>query len=480
MRDKSRWRISPSLLISYFSAFLTWLIFYPGLFSVDSLTIYQQALTGDFRSFHPPLLALALRFFLKAGGTVGLFTLIACLLGFLGIRRLSLAVAKYFSVKEDRQEWVVCLVFFVLSIPLTPMMIYFATLWVDTWLTIYLIWIIAMLLEMAMDGNRISYFKLGVLVILIIFALLIRSNSIILYPPLILALIIVLWKKPIAHTGIVLLVLCPLIFYFLFVNLQYKSLRTLNVHPERVSFALDLTSMLIYNPSICPAINLQSCRVVEKDLNPGFRVGNGAIDHTLNQGWNYSEPVLIELIESPFLSTDLWLAATHYPWTYVSVKLLNFWDYIHARDQYYYQSFIHPNNLGVVMNEQFDDVRNAIFIILHRVYTHPILKYFSFVHLPWIVLNLLGILYCFMNRHKSGPLRYLGLILLIPATYYFSYLIALTASDFRFMYPSLVIMQVITLTFLLSGISNLQDGDYKRVLFFRGLSPRKSVGRKDP
>jgi hypothetical protein len=277
---------------------------------------------------------------------------------------------------------------------------------------------------------------------------------------LILALIIVLWKKPIAHTGIVLLALGPLIFYFLFVNLQNKVLRILAVHPERVSFALDLTSMLVYDRTICPATNLQSCHIVEKDLNPGFRVGNGAIDHTLNQGLSYSEPVIAELIGSPLLSKDLWIAATHYPWTYVSVKILNFWDYIHARDQYYYQSFIHPNNLGVVMNEQFDDVRNAMFIIFHSVYTHPILKYFSFVHLPWIVLNLLGIVYCFMDRHKSGPLRYLGLILLIPATYYFSYLIALTASDFRFMYPSLVIMQVIILTFLLSAVSNRVDGTY--------------------
>jgi hypothetical protein len=159
MSVKHQWRISPSLLISYFGALLTWLIFYPGLFSVDSLNIYHQALTGNFIGFHPPLLALALRLFLRVGGTVGLFILVACLLGFLGIRRLSLAVMKYFSVKADRQEWVVCLVFLILSFPLTPMMIYFATLWVDTWLTIYLL-SYCIVLEMAMDGNRISYFKL--------------------------------------------------------------------------------------------------------------------------------------------------------------------------------------------------------------------------------------------------------------------------------------------------------------------------------
>jgi hypothetical protein len=48
----------------------------------------------------------------------------------------------------------------------------------------------------------------------------------------------------------------------------------------------------------------------------------------------------------------------------------------------------------------------------------------------------------------------LALIMAIPASYYLSYLIALTASDFRFMYPSTLVMQVSVLTTLGSWSAN--------------------------
>jgi hypothetical protein len=429
------------------------MIFYPGLFSVDSLNIYQQALTGHFKNFHPPLLAFVLFLFLKAGGTVSLFNLIACLLGFLGVRRLSFALTNYFLVMENKRELIVCLVFLVLVMPLTPLSVYFATLWTDTWLTLLLLWIVALFLEVTLEIDRINFFKLFILIALISVSILVRSNSIILSLPLAVTLVYVLWRRSISRAGIALLTVLPFVSYFLFINLQYKVLDIQLVYPERVSFALDLASMFVYDPSICSTLELQSCQIVKNRINSAFLVGHGAIDHTFNQGWNYSDPMIVELLASPFLSSDLRLAATHYPSIYLKVKFLNYWDYIHPRNQYYYQSFIHPNGLGLLINSRFDDVRTMLFLSLYKVYSHPVLKYFSFVHLPWILVNLASIVFCFVYQRRSNRFRLIGLLFLIPATYTFSYLLALTASDFRFMYPSLVITQVMTLTILFSFIS---------------------------
>ena len=452
---KKRLKLSYSLTISL--ALVTWVIFYPGILSVDSLYTFREASLGSFTDIRSPFITTVLSLFLKAGGTIGLLTLLQCLLGFLGVRRLILAITALFSVERARQKWIACFVILLLSSPLTPMPVYFATFWLDTWLAIFLLWVVALLLELAKEISMVitreSQMKISLLITLITFAMLTRLNSPILYPALILGLSSVLWHKPISHRWLLVLALCPLVFYLLFTLFQYKVMGVKRVHQERNVLALDLASMLTYNPSICQTLSLQSCDVIQGKLSPGFIAGNGAIDHTLNQGLGTIEPAFVDLASSPLLPHDLWLAIYHYPWTYGAVKVLNFLDYIRPRDQYYFQAFIHPNNLGFSFNPRFEPVRNKLFVLLHVVYQHPVLKIFSFVHLPWILVNFTGIAFYFIYKRISNQFKTLGTILFIPAIYYFSYLIALTASDFRFMYPSTLLMQVLTFTLLVQIIA---------------------------
>jgi hypothetical protein len=73
------------------------------------------------------------------------------------------------------------------------------------------------------------------------------------------------------------------------------------------------------------------------------------------------------------------------------------------------------------------------------------------VHAVWLVINLLGVIALSALTHgrRHHRLLFLRQMLLIPAAYYGGYLIALTTREFRFMYPSMLITQVITLTLLL-------------------------------
>ncbi|HEU0293821.1 MAG TPA: hypothetical protein VFR47_13860 [Anaerolineales bacterium] len=438
--------------MSFIFALITWVIFYPGILSVDSLSIIREARLGDFSDIRSPFITILLSLFLQAGGTLGLLTLLQCLLGFFGFRRLALAITELFSIERARQEWIACFVIVVLTLPLTPMPVYFATFWLDTWLAIFLLWVAALLLELANDTSTVvsgkNRVKIFLLIMLMIFVMLTRLNSPILHPTLTLGLLSVLWKKSISRKALLALALSPLLFYLPFVLMQHEIIGVKRAHQERIVLALDLASMLTYDPSICQTLSLRSCDIIQGRLSPEFVAGNGAIDHTLNQGLGTMEPAFVELAFSSFLFQDMWGAVKHYPVTYAEVKVLNFMDYIRPRDRYYYQSFMHPNNLGFVFNPRFDIVRNKVFVLLHEVYEHPILKFFSFVHLPWLIINLIGILFCFLYKPKSEQLKILCLILFIPATYYGSYLIALTASDFRFMYPSTLLVQVIILTLI--------------------------------
>lgn len=454
----SRIRFSLSFVISIALALTVWAVFYPGIFSVDSLYTYNEAITGRFTDIRPPLISFMLFVFFRAGGTLGLFMLSESLLGFLGVRRLLLAITDLFSAGKQRQELVASTGILILSSPLTPMPVYFVTLWFDSWLVILLLWTIALFLELSKTTKTVTlrdYTKIITILILISLVMLIRWNSLILYPPLILTWSIIIWNRFFSPRMFLALAISPLLICLFFFIFQYNVIGVARAHNERVAFALDLASMIVYDPAVCQTLPLQSCGLIQGKITSEFVVGAGAIDHTINQGLGTMEPAFIALILSSSLTHDLWLAAMHNPWTYATVKVLNFWDYIRPRDRYYYQSFMHRNNLNLSFDPRFEPVRSELFVLLHSVYEHPMLKFVSFVHLPWIVINLIGIAFCFMYKPKLAQLRILGTILFIPLTYYLSYLIALTASDFRFMYPSTLIMQVITIGFV-AALPNLK------------------------
>jgi len=67
----------------------------------------------------------------------------------------------------------------------------------------------------------------------------------------------------------------------------------------------------------------------------------------------------------------------------------------------------------------------------------------------WCLVTGLVALGTVAYARRDHRLLFLCQMLLIPAAYYVGYAIALTTREFRFMYPSMLITQVITLTLLL-------------------------------
>jgi hypothetical protein len=447
-------------MIGLVLALTVWAIFYPGILSADSLYAYNEAITGRFTDTRPLLISFTLFLFFKMGGTLGLFILLESLLGFLGVRRLLLAVTDVFFGEPQKRELVASIGILILSAPLTPMPVYFVTLWFDSWLAIFLLWTIAFLLELSKSVTTTVTWsdasKMIAILLLISLVMLTRWNSPILYPPLILTWLIILWKKHPSRKILLAMAISPLALYLLFMLFQYNGVGVVRVHNERVTLALDLASMIVYDPRVCQTLPLQSCDLIQGKISSGFVVGAGAIDHTVDQGLSTIEPAYAALTLNSSLPHEVWLAVTHYPSTYATVKVLNFLDYIRPRDRFYYQSFMHPNNLNLSLNSRFEPVRSQLFTLLHAMYEHPVLKYFSFVHLPWIVINLVGIALCFKYRQRSNQFKALGAILFIPATYYASYLLVLAAADFRYMFPATLIMQVIAIGFI-STLLNPKD-----------------------
>ncbi|HKV06804.1 MAG TPA: hypothetical protein VJ725_01615, partial [Thermoanaerobaculia bacterium] len=65
----------------------------------------------------------------------------------------------------------------------------------------------------------------------------------------------------------------------------------------------------------------------------------------------------------------------------------------------------------------------------------------------WLVANVLWIAALALRGRRE-----LALLLLVPLVYSFSYLLAATVQDYRFLYPSTLFVQVFTVAAILGGV----------------------------
>jgi hypothetical protein len=444
-----------SLTICLLVSLAVWLVFYPTVLSLDSFLVLLDATTGRFSDVHPLLLPVVLSLVLKAGGDISFVTFWQIALGFLGIRRLVLVLVRFFGIElANAGDWMVIAVLVLLGTPLTPLSMYLATLWSDTWLSIFLLWIVALLFELDEHSRAPRASAVGIAVIILLAALiiLVRYNAIVVYPLLALSFVGVLRRRSFSGLHSVSLASLPLFLAAGFLAVQYGTHEIERLHQERVVFALDLASMIKYDPSICQNLSLESCDLVAVEFVPEFRAGEGAIDLTFNQGKEVQYDPFVRLFHYPRLEEELWMAAVDHPVLYLKVKLLNYLDYVRPDP---YQFFFHR---GAVFADQvrlphqaFASPDNPWFSAAMWVIADPVLRWCSYVHAVWLVINLLGLIVLGALAHGRNDHRMLFLcqILLIPAAYYGGYLIALTTREFRYMYPSMLMMQVVTLTLVL-------------------------------
>jgi hypothetical protein len=446
-----------SLAVCLLVSLAVWLVFYPTVFSLDTFLVLLDATTGRFSDVHPLLLPVTLWLVLKAGGSISFVTFGQIVLGFLGIRRLVLVLVRYFGMEQARTgDWLVVAILVLLAAPLSPFSIYLATLWPDTWLSIFLLWIVALLFELDEHSKDAGSSAVGIAAIVLLAALiiLVRYNAIVMYPFLAFSFFGVLRRRSFSVLRSASLVSIPLFLAAGFLAVQSRTPEIEQLHPERAVYALDLASMIKFEPSICQDLSLESCDLVVNEFIPEFRVGDGAIDLTFNQGHAVQYDPFVQLFHSPRLEKELWMAAVDHPALYLTVKLLNYLDYVRPDPN---QFFFHR---GAVLRDRtrlpyqtFASPDNLWFSAAVSVFVDPLLSWYSYVHAVWLVINLLGVIAMggLAYGRKDHCLLFLCQILLIPAAYYSGYLIALTTREFRFMYPSMLITQVITLTLLLGA-----------------------------
>jgi hypothetical protein len=425
-------------------ALVLWRVFFPGLMSQDSILQYGQALTGHYNDWQPPLLAIAIRVTLGLGGALGLLMLGQCLAGVFGVRALATAVLRFFQsgMTARRAAWLSFLVLLILLVPVSPLGFYLMTLWKDAWAAILLLWIGALALDLF--RGEASRRRIALLVVCATLLGLVRHNAVVVLP---LAGLVIGWgvrKGGKSWRTAITLAALPLILCLAINPLIAALFHVEKLHPDSQIMAIDLVGLCAADRAICHRLPWTESHV--RDPAGLVRYRPGDIGFIF---WDAASPVDKSIrLDYPRLRAEYLRAAWSFPGALARVKVEAF-ETLLGIDQTYY--FFHgslvDNPYGLTLNGRFASVRQAWMRTAQRVADSPVLRWISGVHLVWLIANVLWVIVLLTRK----PYRWLACLLLVPLGYYLSYLLATPAHDFRFMYPSTLMIQCVTLSWGIGG-----------------------------
>jgi hypothetical protein len=240
-----------SLLLTAALGVGIWLIFHPAIMSYDSLLQYNQAATGAYTTWHPPILPMTLALFMRLGLDIGSLMLVQCLVGILGIRQALLSTIEFTAgPRTARTYWAATALTLVILSPLTPTAFYLMTFWKDCWTAFLLLWSLALSLKLFLDAAKLSdrqlALRLAVLIVVMTLAALPRHNALIVTPILGLLLWQILRRRSIRHAWVVVAV--PLLVPLAVESALEFNPRVLKTYPGNHVKVMDLLGICVRFP----------------------------------------------------------------------------------------------------------------------------------------------------------------------------------------------------------------------------------------
>lgn len=144
-----------------------------------------------------------------------------------------------------------------------------------------------------------------------------------------------------------------------------------------------------------------------------------------------------------------------HPWRFLEVKWRAFLPLLgFERTLGWFEAGICSNDLGLVPNETFAGPRAAVVDLASRCLANPVARWVSAVHGLWLAVATVVLLWSVRRRHASRHAAMFTVSLACcPLLYAASYLAATPTPAFRFMYPSMLLVQAVVLVLLLGGFA---------------------------
>ncbi|HEX9944068.1 MAG TPA: hypothetical protein VGG03_18810 [Thermoanaerobaculia bacterium] len=437
-------------------AFVLWRVFFPGLMSADSIAQYGQALTGQYNDWHPPLMSVILKIVLASGGAIGILMLGQCLAGVFGIRALATACLRFFygdRISPRRAAWLSFLVLLALLLPVTPLAFHLMTFWKDTWAMVFLLWLCALSLELFLSGPTP---KRALLPAVLGAALgMVRHNAVFVLP--LIGWMLWVGVRRSSRAGALALAVAPLAICLTANALIARVFGVEELHTDSAIIALDLVGLCAESRSACDHLPWTESHILDESALARYRPGD--IGFIFWDEPKHVDPSI--RADYPRLWSEYLRAIREFPLLLAQVKLEAFETLLGMdRTFYFFHDSIVENPYGLALNPRFAPARRWLSRVTNGVGGHPVLRWLSGVHLVWIVANVLWVIGSLIVSFRSGGEghRFLACLLLVPLGYAFSYLLATPMHDFRFMYPSTLAVQCVTLSRLIGGLAQKPTG----------------------
>ncbi|HET9209065.1 MAG TPA: hypothetical protein VFR03_01640 [Thermoanaerobaculia bacterium] len=440
-------RIASALLLTVLAAVL-WRIFFPALMSYDSVGQLRQAWTGVYDNWHPPLMAIVLHGFIKAGRNVGAVMLAQCLAGLFSVRALVLAGLEAFfgpEISRRRAEGIAVAAVLLLLLPVSPLPFYLATFWKDTWAAVLMLWACAFALRLLIGPPeaRVSgrtWLRIAVLTAVAAALGMVRHNAVVALPFAGLAIAFALRRS--SRALAVAMAAVPLLVSLGAEAALERAFHVQDSHLERHMMAFDLVGICALDARACDRLPFIKSYILAPDYRERYVPGNMALSF-------WTDPPLLNpeaLWFGDRLRAEYLRAVRELPGLLARVKLQAFLPLLgaHGPHMLIYQA-LEPNELGLRLNPRFAPVRARLGELTVRSGESLLLRWISGVHLVWIAAAVLWIAALLASPGR----RPLALAVLLPLSFALSYLLAAPARDYRFLYPTTLAMQAMTLAWLL-------------------------------
>lgn len=436
-----------------------WRVFFPAIMNYDAIVQFRQAWEGRYTDWHPPLMALVLHLFLKAGRNVGALVLVQCLAGLFGVLALARAWLRAFfgpAPPAPRADAIALLVLLGLLLPLTPLALYLVTFWKDSWSAVILVWMCAVACRLVTEpaagrGERLPWAWVAALLALSTALSLVRHNAIFILP----CAGLVLWMaaRRTARGVALALAAAPLLAFAVSEAAINRIFDVEKVHLERHMMAFDLVGICALDTQACDSLPYIRSFLRVPDYRQRYVPGD------MGSSFWTAPPMLdpAALWNGYLLRAEYLKAARQHPGLLLRVKLEAFVPLLGLHGPphlYFYSPEIQANEYGLKMNPRFAAVREELAGLTRTAGDSPVLRFVSGVHLVWILVNGIWIAVLLASPGR----RPLAVVMLLPLGFYLSYLPATPAGDYRFMYPATLALQVITLAWAVQTVAVWASG----------------------
>jgi hypothetical protein len=433
-------------VLTVIAALVVWRIFFPALMSADSIAQYEQARAGIYNNWHPPLMAFVLHLTFSAGGDIGGLMLIQCLTGAFGVRALAAEVIRALwpaRFTERAIAWIGLVVLATLLLPWSPLVFYLMTFWKDAWVAVGMLWLGTVIL--ALGRTRDSRWMIVAALALGVWVALLRHNAIVLLPLVGAATWFAVvpagrWRGPA-------LLAAPLVAYLLAAAALDRGLAVTKLHVDSQVMVLDLVGICTEYPADCSQLPWTASHIRDRralaegppaDFGVVFLRQPPAVDPAIRADY--------ERLRSEYL-----FAARNFPLHLATLKGEIFSRLLGLESTYYFfHGGIVDNAFHLALNQRFAGPRDWLEREASRAAENRLWRWLSGVHFLWIAVDLAWILALIVQgrRTRRRELILLAVVLTIPLGYYMSYLVGAPVPDFRFMYPSTLFVQCVTLASL--------------------------------